>query len=175
MFASYLFSKLRHLDSISCPFAMSIHSLRSLPSGKTKMNKQFALADMLCHSSPATMPTMARPSMQHRLKLPVITSPKLIKCLSAGLSNRAFRTLESAPYRSFHAISDRDICQYADEGGSCPTARPPMGLLWNVLFHFVLGGVALSKMALGGLGSGHTRRKVQEQNREKPPEVESTN
>jgi len=50
--------------------------------------------------------------------------------------------------------------------GSCPTARPPMGLLWNVLFHFVLGGVALSKMAPGGLGSGHTGRRVQEQNRE---------
>jgi hypothetical protein len=28
-----------------------------------------------------------------------------------------------------------------DESGSCLTARPPKGLLWNVLFRFVLGGV----------------------------------
>lgn len=160
IFATCLFSKLRHLDSMSCPFAMNIHSLRSLLSGKTKMNKQFASAVMVCHSSLAFMTTMARMSMQHQLELPVIASPKLIKCLSAGLSNRAFRTLESALYRSFHAISDRDIRQYADESGSCPTAGHPKGLLCNVLFHFVLGGVALSKMAPGSLDSEHTRRKV---------------
>jgi hypothetical protein len=160
MSATCLFSKLRHLDSISCSFAMSIHSLRSLPSGKTKMNQQFASAVMVCHSSPAFMTTMARMSMQHQLKLPAITSPKPIKCLSAGLSNRAFRTLESAPYRSFHAMSDREVRQYADESGSCPTAGHLKGLLCNVLFHFVLGGVALSKMAPGSLDSEHTRRRV---------------
>jgi hypothetical protein len=106
------------------------------------MYKQFALAVMVCRSSPAFMATTVRTSMHHQLKLPVIRSLKFTKCLPAGLSSKAFRTLESASYRSVHAMSDRGVRQYADdESGSCLTARPPKGLLWNVLFRFVLGDV----------------------------------
>jgi hypothetical protein len=182
MFASCLFSKSCHLDSISCPLAMSIHSLRSLPSGKTEMNKQSASAVMVSCSSPAFMTTMARTSMHHQLKLPAITSPKFTKCPSAGLSNRAFRTLEPAPYRSYHAISDRDVRQYADESGSCPTGPASQELAVECAISlcawrcFVLAAhEALSKMAPGSLGSRYARRRVWEQNREQAPEVESTN
>src|SRR3954454_4181533 len=47
------------------------------------------------------MITMIRTSMHHQLRLPAITPLKLTKCSYAELSNRVFKTLESAPYRSF--------------------------------------------------------------------------
>jgi len=94
MFAS-CFSKLRHLDSISCPFAMSIPTLRSLPSGQTKMDKLPASAVMVCCSSPAFMTTMTRTSIYHQL---INACPLGYRTELSELLNQ-HRTGASTPYR----------------------------------------------------------------------------